>query len=303
MGTGYRFDTLADTQGFYTMYPQGLSEGSCGTGWNTGMQPDLSTCTSEAHARYGTCCYPSCRSLGKCSGSSHPGTACGWSTCYDDVAFVNYLIDLIGAGSCINMNAVFISGESNGGMQTWELLERTPERFAAAFPIYGAPLVGYGHLPVEAGRVPLLYLTGRGDDIIPPQGGNGYGWQYLSAEQSVATMAALHQCDTGLTPITTPFDGKRELACREHLNCASGGRVVLCMYDGGHSIPSEINHEDLTWWFASQYLLPSPQPGCACDADYPYCWSQDSYCYSCATCWSWSRTPCPGNCTAHYAGR
>jgi len=319
MSTGYGFDSLGDSQGFYTMYPQGMSAGSCGTGWNTGMQPDLSTCTSEAHSSYGTCCHSSCSSLGKCSGNSHPGTACGWAACYDDVAYVNDLIDMIGEGSCINLKAVFISGESNGGMQMWEFLERTPERFAAIFPIYGSPLAGHGNVPAAASSVPMLYLTGRSDTTIPPGGGNGYGWQYLSAEQCVANVAAVHQCDSALTVVSTPSDGSRNLECREHLNCGSGGRVILCMYDGGHSIPSQINHEDLTWWFAKQYApsngpspspspQPSPQPsppagGCTCNANYPYCWSDDSYCYRCATCNQWSNNRCPGNCTADYAGR
>lgn len=254
MSTSYQWDDKGGSYGFYTLYPQGLSEGgSCGTGWNTGMQPDNATCTSQAAEEYGTCCYSSCRSLGQCTADGL-GANCAWATCYDDVAYVNHVIDVIAAGSCINLDAVFISGESNGGMQMWEFLARTPEKFAGVFPVYGAPLVGYGQIPQAASGVPMLYLTGDSDDVIPPAGGNGYGWQYLSAEQTVANVAAANGCDTQLTAASTPYDGKAKMACREHLNCGSGGRVMLCIYRGGHWIPRNANHEELTWWFASQSI-------------------------------------------------
>ena len=81
----YQYDTIADKYGFTMMYPQGLKEdGGCGTGWNTGMQGDQSTCTGQASS--GSCCYQSCRTLGVCTSSDKK---CAWASCYDDVAFVN----------------------------------------------------------------------------------------------------------------------------------------------------------------------------------------------------------------------
>jgi len=249
--TGYGFDDLADREKFITLYPQGLSEdGGCGTGWNTGMQGDSSTCNSNAN-RW-SCCYQSCRTLGKCTSNN---AQCAWASCYDDVAYVNHLIDVVSAGACINQNAVIISGESNGGMQMWEFLKRTPERFAAMFPVYGAPLVGYAELPAAASSVSLFYLTGRSDTTIPAAGGDGDGWLYESAYTSVKAVAVAHGCDNTVTTIDTPYSGgSKNVTVREYKNCASGGKVMLSRYDGGHSIPSQINHEELTWWFASQVI-------------------------------------------------
>jgi poly(3-hydroxybutyrate) depolymerase len=248
----YQYDSVADDEGFVMLYPQGLAEdGGCGTGWNTGMQGDKSTCTSAATR--GSCCYASCRSLGVCTSQD---SKCAWASCYDDALFIEQLIDHIGDSACIDLDAIVISGESNGGMLMWDLVKKIPAKFAAVLPIYGAPLVGYGTIPPNKGAadLPMLYLTGRSDRLIPPKGGNGGGWLYLSAAASVANVAATHGCSSSTRSATTPYSGGRHnLACVEHTGC-SGGRVMLCEYDGGHSFSSTLNAEKLAWWFASQFI-------------------------------------------------
>jgi len=248
----YQYDSVADDEGFVMLYPQGLAEdGGCGTGWNTGMQGDKSTCTSAATR--GSCCYASCRSLGVCTSQD---SKCAWASCYDDALFIEQLIDHIGDSACIDLDAIVISGESNGGMLMWDLVKKIPAKFAAVLPIYGAPLVGYGTIPPNKGAadLPMLYLTGRSDRLIPPKVGNGGGWLYLSAAASVANVAATHGCSSSTRSATTPYSGGRHnLACVEHTGC-SGGRVMLCEYDGGHSFSSTLNAEKLAWWFASQFI-------------------------------------------------
>lgn len=48
--------------------------------------------------------------------SDYEGSHCGWATCYDDVAFVQATIAKIAQNRCIDLDAVYATGASNGGM-------------------------------------------------------------------------------------------------------------------------------------------------------------------------------------------
>ena len=43
-------------------------------------------------------------------------TSCDWSSCYDDVGFLEFLIERIGSRWCLDLNSIHLSGISNGGM-------------------------------------------------------------------------------------------------------------------------------------------------------------------------------------------
>ena len=46
----------------------------------------------------------------------NPAHSCDWSSCYDDLGFLEFLIDLIGQDYCLDLNQIHLSGISNGGM-------------------------------------------------------------------------------------------------------------------------------------------------------------------------------------------
>lgn len=251
-------DAEASTYVDYPMvqlYPQGLGPqdgGGCGTGWNTGPSGhDSSTCKKEAFGS--TCCYDSCMGLGVCSGGG-ANAACGWATCYDDVDFVKALLDHAGKRLCFDMDAVFVTGASNGGMMTHYLYQALPDTFRAVLPVYGSPLVGYNQVVQANQDTSILQLHDRSDTIIPVAGGDGDGWYYEPAADVLGSWAALHGCAADASPVTTPYDGGSvELSCTEWLGCTDGKRVMLCMYDGQHgSWPSQ--GEALSYWFFNSTL-------------------------------------------------
>ena len=43
-------------------------------------------------------------------------TSCDWSSCYDDVGFLEFLIERIGSRWCLDLDSIHLSGISNGGM-------------------------------------------------------------------------------------------------------------------------------------------------------------------------------------------
>ena len=98
------YDNVADRYDFFVVYPKGIGKGQDGgmegTGWNVGSAGDDSVCTREAWSPFGcncTSCYDSCQTLGFCNGTlPAEENKCGWSTCYDDVAFVEVRFAFVG---------------------------------------------------------------------------------------------------------------------------------------------------------------------------------------------------------------
>merc|ERR1719401_843757 len=105
---------------FISVFLQGehdVSGKDCGTGWNVGEREggahDPKTCTWNAKPE--ECCYKSCMDKGLCQGDEG-GARCGWATCADDFEFIDAVITNISARSCVDLSALFLTGESNGGM-------------------------------------------------------------------------------------------------------------------------------------------------------------------------------------------
>lgn len=237
--------------------PQGLGNdlglSLCGTGWNTGANGDADTCTSAANSQ--SCCYNSCSRLGKCTITEKN---CGWSTCYDDVHFTAELIEHVGDRACIDLDAVFVSGASNGGMASFTVADGIPGVVAGVVPVFGLPL--RGHLGT-APAIPYMFLSGRQDRVVPIDGSlSDQGWYYVSAVDAAAAYAKANGCSGDTVAMATPYDGGAiNLACTEHPDCAGDTAVLTCLYDGGHSLPPNQIGEGITVWFLSRYMNATAQ--------------------------------------------
>lgn len=247
----HRFDALANASSdpWVVVYPGGMGDGY-DSGWNCGTAADDTTCANNAT---GVHCHSSCVLLGKCG-------RCNWSTCYDDVAFVLALIDLLGRNLCLDLGQVHGYGESNGAMLVHYLAQELPGRFRAIVPVYGHPLLGYlvGKRytyvteRAAAAATDILDLQPRGDTVIPEEGGlSAQRWLYEPLPKVVGTIASMKSCDADTTPLQTPYEGgTRNLSCWQHANCSNGGRVHWCDYDGVHGdLPQ--NADELVWSFLS----------------------------------------------------
>jgi poly(3-hydroxybutyrate) depolymerase len=263
------FLRLGREHGFLTVYPQGIDDsdpsageaGDAGTGWNVGTAGDDSTCDPKETA--GTC-YLSCRRLGLCG-------KCNWNTCYDETLFARRVIEAVAGELCVDLSRVYLQGESNGGMLVWHLMQDMPDVFAAVVPWFGLPLLGYTfgrdfgavRAPEQFGHTAILQLHGRQDHIIPSASGiahgDGGGWIYEPLDKVHAGWAAVHGCQRRLMPVATRWDGgPSNLSCREFPGCASGRRIMRCMYNGEHGdYPSpDPTGDEITVWFMLQFRLP-----------------------------------------------
>jgi predicted peptidase len=84
----------------------------------------------------------------------------GWDDALDEGA-VLALMDHLGETLAIDGKRVLCTGYSMGGVGTWYLASRHPDRFTAAIPIAGRPPAGMDV------KVPVYALHGRQDEVMP----------------------------------------------------------------------------------------------------------------------------------------
>ncbi len=80
----------------------------------------------------------------------------------DDVGFIDGLIDKLDIDYSIDLNRIYVSGISNGGMMAWRLAEELSDRIAAV-----ASVVGTHRMPEDAvlkRAVPFISIVGDHDD-------------------------------------------------------------------------------------------------------------------------------------------
>lgn len=201
----------------------GQPDGADGkSGWNVGTNGDDSTCLPDTN---NTACKDSCRRLGQCS-------SCSWSSCYDDVAFVDAVLASLAREYNVDNTRRFAIGESNGAMMVHYLAARRPGLFRAIVPFFGTPLLGYLAGPsmelilqrTAYARTSLLALHDVNDTIIPWQGGRSTdGWIYEPLDKVVRSWAAAHGCTADApTPVPVPGGGPTPTGLVCHEWCASG---------------------------------------------------------------------------------
>jgi poly(3-hydroxybutyrate) depolymerase len=179
------------------------------------------------------------------------------------VLFVKNLLRGVGREFCVDLNRVYLHGESNGAELVQHLVREMPDRFAGIAPWFGTPLLGFlvgrnsrliRHRS-DVAQISFLSLHGRQDVTIPPAGGVTYdGWIFEPEREVSNVWAALNDCDSYESVSKTRWDGGHlNFSCVEHLKCASTRRVMRCAYDGVHGDwPTGQAGDEITLWF----LLP-----------------------------------------------
>jgi len=84
--------------------------------------------------------------------------------------YARLVIELLGSLShqfAIDLDRVYLTGQSLGGFGTWDLITKRPELFAAAVPLCGA---GTLSLARAARTVPIWVFHGAKDDAVPVAG-------------------------------------------------------------------------------------------------------------------------------------
>ena len=164
----------------------------------------------------------------------------------DDLLFVDRLLDELLTRYPVDASRVYATGFSNGGMFTYMLALKRPERFAAVAVVSGAmyPTQQQTHIPM-----PIMIIHGTDDSVIPYLG----GWGTLRAlsgktEPAIPAAAAAEFWITNNGCESTEPTTSRERTARiqSYVGCEDGADVVfITLLEGGHDWPIiEQNQSD-----------------------------------------------------------
>ena len=256
---GYALNRHSDDNGYIIVYPQGSSfEAELSTQWPSTItswndlaanipKPEAGPHCTEDSVRYP--CPPEC---GECS-------ACMWTSCYDDVGFIDRMLDEIIAGYPVDVERVYLLGMSNGGMMTLRLGCDVSSRFAAVAPIGGQ--LAPGHVCGPDVDVPMLHLAGGQDEVVRPDGkaGAADGFIYTSVAETTAVWANALACEVGPADWKTALPVAATMECSAYTSCRVPGHEVVSCIDPevGHQWPGQgygnKDGMDLVWSFFERY--------------------------------------------------
>lgn len=219
----------ADSSGFIVVYPEGLVYNQNRT-WNAG-----------------DCCMP----------AMNQG--------YDDVAFVDALLDTLFDNYSVDTNRVYATGSSNGGMLCYRLACELSQRFAAIAPNACSQMYSPCN-PVN--KVPVISFHSKADPIVFYNGGFGgnpilANIFFPSQDSTIKIWSTVNNCqsrDTIVNGNGTNYDFIKIHNCDCNLELHHYATT-----DGSHSWPggnpnnnpvsAQISATDLLWDFFQNYSL------------------------------------------------
>lgn len=228
---GVGFNDIADTANFIAVYPNALPDPLLGgSAWNTGIYPGNN---------------------------------------YDDVGFLNALLDSIKAAYSIDTNRIYCTGFSLGGFMTYRLACELGERFAAVASVAGslpAPSIASCY-PGEV--MPVLHIHGTSDQTIPYNFGNIYAVvTNLGADSTTRYWAGHNDCDFAAvrdSVANTKSDGLT-FEKFSYSGCGRSSEVILFKANGmAHTWPyspaNDIDAASEIWSFFSRHGKAMPATG------------------------------------------
>ena len=153
-------------------------------------------------------------------GTTPDGTYLQWNAhevlAWDDVLFLTKMIDTLCSKYTINSNRIYLCGMSNGGFMTFYTASRS-DRFAAIAPMSGL-MTNNIYVKYKANwPLPLLYIHGTADNIVPYNGS-----AYMpSVEKILEFWIRANACDTTSTVTQLPDKAPND-----------GSTVTLFTYEG-----------------------------------------------------------------------
>eukprot|EP00418_Pyrodinium_bahamense_P099710 CAMPEP_0179047262 /NCGR_PEP_ID=MMETSP0796-20121207/19109_1 /TAXON_ID=73915 /ORGANISM="Pyrodinium bahamense, Strain pbaha01" /LENGTH=655 /DNA_ID=CAMNT_0020743707 /DNA_START=10 /DNA_END=1977 /DNA_ORIENTATION=+ len=201
-------------------------------------------------------CFDSCELQGGCR------DRCWLTTCADDVAFVQSILDDVQSSFSIDPGSMHAVGFSGGGWMAVELgtNPRVAQRFRSIVTISGVPFRGFNKPPAVLPGTRFLGIYGRADSIVPAfprQLGStetlaSTGWMFNTWENTTQLWASTLGCgQLRRSAILKPATGAAE--CFDY--ACPNGTVAVCLWEGAHEVPPW--GEDLVW----QVLFPDADAG------------------------------------------
>jgi polyhydroxybutyrate depolymerase len=191
----------------------------------------------------------------------------------DDIKFTAKLIDYMIAKYHADPQRVYVTGISNGGFMTSRIACQLHNRVAAIAVVAATLDEDEGYTPEKP--MPVMYMHGTDDPIIPENGNGGkkFGRRMYSQDQVLKLWAELDKCDPQptLTDLPEKVNDGTSVTKKEYINHATGFKVVgYTIINGGHTWPGgwqylpklivgkttqNLNACEVIWDFFKQYRL------------------------------------------------
>ena len=230
---------------FILVYPDGMHDtidDSKGGSWNVsktvgplGPMCDLPSRSKPVH------CHESCPNC-------DPNNSCDWTTCTDDVKFIEVIQNVITDQWCVDLEQMHFYGFSNGGMFTWQVASTGLNGlgFATFYSISGTQPYGFGSPPEEI-NFSIFDMHGLLDQLVPsnaaisdgpgPNGGIiAKSSRFIFEEKQVflEDWAQAMNCEMEES-YETQYDGVNGFQCYKR-SCGIHD-IVRCEGDWAHQIP------------------------------------------------------------------
>jgi polyhydroxybutyrate depolymerase len=202
-----RFNELADRDGFFVIYPQGIDNS-----WNDGRSDQI-------------------------SGAHRKGI--------DDVGFLRALIQHLAAAYPIDSERIFVTGISNGGLMSFRLGCSLPDIIRAIAPVTAQIPAAIAPLCRSESAVSLAVFNGTADPLVPYNGGQitvlrRQRGAVLSTDETIRIWLRKNRCRPEAVITELPdiaADGTR-VTQFEYSRCENESKVVLYRIEGGgHTWP------------------------------------------------------------------
>lgn len=205
--TNERFNQLADRDGFFVVYPQGIDKS-----WNDG-RPE------------------------KISGAHRKGI--------DDVGFLRALIDDLLSKHPINSDRVFVTGISNGGLMSLRLGCSLPDKIRAIAPVTAQIPAAIKPLCRSESKVSLALFNGTEDPLVPYDGGQitvfrKQRGEVLSTDETIRIWRQKNRCTSEAMTTQLPDIAADDTRVTKivYSQCKDESKVVLYRIEGGgHTWP------------------------------------------------------------------
>jgi polyhydroxybutyrate depolymerase len=251
----WRFDELAERDGFLVAYPEGLA--------NSGalrLGPEWNDCRKSTRNR------------------AHDLDV-------DDVGFLRRLIADLSETYRVDRRRVYATGYSDGGQMSYRLATEIPDEIAGVAVVMAQQAEPENSNCLDPrGRISILVMNGTDDPIIPFGGGEAslFGWFSAGRVQPMTGTLAHWRNVNGIKqpgisqrlPDVEP--GDRSWVERQSWHSASGHEVVgYTIHGGGHTWPGgwqffhprgightnrDIRAADEIWAFLSRQRLRQADP-------------------------------------------
>jgi polyhydroxybutyrate depolymerase len=166
---------------------------------------------------------------GTLDNSLQPYWNSGYGTGVDDIGFIDALIDLIAANYTVDLQRVYSTGISNGGIMSNTLACALNHRIAAIAGVGGTMSIVQNSACSPSNKIPVLHIHGTTDLVVPYTGN--------AVLLGVDALIARWRTHNGLTSASTTTSFA-------NINLLDGSTADLIRYETGSNYPVHLIRVD-----------------------------------------------------------